>query len=86
MSASCATCGHARPSDEPDALICHRYPPTVLVAGPYGERVVQIWPAMRPDDYCGEHTPPATPRRPEIPQTLAGERPPLGPRYPLTSR
>lgn len=57
---NCTDCRYSQVDHDPDGgfddgplLRCHRYPPSVVAVD--GE-VVQTWPNVGPEDWCGEHT------------------------------
>jgi hypothetical protein len=62
--ATCANCRHMLPGrrevgmpiNQPVPLLCRRYPPQVnLVVSPQGMvTTISSWPAVTPDDACGE--------------------------------
>lgn len=53
--ASCSTCRFADPTveDEAPAVLCRRYPPTVL-NGNDGEHAAIAFPEVQAEDWCGE--------------------------------
>lgn len=53
----CSTCKWAEPAEQ--VYFCHRNPPMVTVlTDPNGQPTpVAAWPPVRPDQWCGEHTP-----------------------------
>lgn len=63
---TCSTCkfrGTVLAADRTITLVCRRHPPTVTVAivgqqgGGFGTVEATAWPKVKPEDFCGEHSP-----------------------------
>lgn len=60
---ACENCIYGAPTNDPNIIQCHRYPPQINVSFGFDKKTKQVvpegkntaWPETRPHAWCGEH-------------------------------